>query len=189
MGQAVGIIETLGLAAAIEAADTAVKSANVSLIGYENTKGGGWITIKLCGDVGAVNAAVMAGAAAARTVNKVVGTLILARPHENLELLIRSVNNVPSEPEAPEPEPEPPAPHPEPPAPQPEPPAPQPNSHPSVNDNAPAVVDMASDIFGELRPSEEGPGKVTCNLCSDPACPRQKGEARTACIHISEVTR
>ena len=56
--KSLGLIETQGLAAGIEAADAAVKSANVELVGYELTKGGGWTTIKILGDVGAVKAAV-----------------------------------------------------------------------------------------------------------------------------------
>jgi len=95
MRQAIGIIETLGLAAGLEAADTVVKAANVSLIGYEKTKGGGWVAIKFSGDVGAVKAALAAGVAAASKVNKVISTLVLARPHESLEPLIYTNENFP----------------------------------------------------------------------------------------------
>ena len=63
--KSLGLIETQGLAAGIEAADAAVKSANVELVGYELTKGGGWTTIKILGDVGAVKAAVDAARIAA----------------------------------------------------------------------------------------------------------------------------
>ena len=59
-GQSLGLIETVGMAAAVEAADAAMKSANVSLVGYELTKGGGMVTVKLEGEVGAINAAVAA---------------------------------------------------------------------------------------------------------------------------------
>jgi pimeloyl-ACP methyl ester carboxylesterase len=64
MKKALGLIETIGLVTAIEAADAAVKAACVTLLGYENTKGGGKITVKVVGDVGAVQAAVSAGVAA-----------------------------------------------------------------------------------------------------------------------------
>ena len=63
--QALGLIETVGLPVAIEAADAALKAANVTLIGYEKTKGGGLIVVKLRGDVGAIKAAVEAGVASA----------------------------------------------------------------------------------------------------------------------------
>lgn len=66
--QSLGLIETVGLAAAVEAADAAVKSANVNLVGYELTKGGGMVTVKLEGEVGAVNAAIAAASVAAAKV-------------------------------------------------------------------------------------------------------------------------
>ncbi|MDP2842150.1 MAG: BMC domain-containing protein, partial [Acetobacterium sp.] len=62
-GEAIGLIEAIGLATAIEAADAAVKSANVRLIGYEACKGDGMSTIKVAGDIGAVKAAVDAATA------------------------------------------------------------------------------------------------------------------------------
>lgn len=89
--KAVGLIETIGLAAAIEAADAASKAANVTLIGYENARGGGLITVKLVGDVGAVKAAVSAGSAAAQRVGKVASTHIIPRPHAEIESLIKSI--------------------------------------------------------------------------------------------------
>ncbi len=56
MKQALGLIETIGLVTAIEAADAAVKAADITLLGFENSKGGGKITIKFVGNVGAVQA-------------------------------------------------------------------------------------------------------------------------------------
>lgn len=112
--KALGLIETVGLTAATEAADAAVKSANVRLIGYENTRGGGLITIKVEGDVGAVNAAVAAAKMAASKVGTVVTTLVIPRPAANLEKMIYSGDTVglakPQEPpqqleEKPQPEP------------------------------------------------------------------------------------
>jgi microcompartment protein CcmL/EutN len=88
--KAVGLIETIGLAAAIEAADAASKAANITLLGYENSKGGGMITVKLVGDVGAVKAAVSAGSAAAQRVGKIAATHIIPRPHSEIEPLITS---------------------------------------------------------------------------------------------------
>ncbi len=88
MKQALGLIETIGLVSAIEAADAAVKAANVTLLGYENTKGGGKITVKFVGDVGAVKAGVAAGVAAASRIGKVYGQHIIPRPHDEIEALI-----------------------------------------------------------------------------------------------------
>jgi ethanolamine utilization protein EutM len=92
MKQALGLIETIGLVSAIEAADAAVKAANVTLLGYENTKGSGKITIKLVGGVGAVNAAVAAGVAAASRIGKVYGCHVIPRPHDEIEALIANVD-------------------------------------------------------------------------------------------------
>lgn len=94
MKKSLGLIETQGLAAGIEAADAAVKSANVRLIGYELTKGGGWTTIKVEGDVGAVKAAVDAARMAAAKVNQVVSTRVIPRPSAGLDLLVHNPNTV-----------------------------------------------------------------------------------------------
>lgn len=91
MKKALGLIETIGLVTAIEAADAAVKSACVTLVGYENTRGGGKITVKLVGDVGAVQAAVSAGVAAAERVGKVYGQRIIPRPSDEIDALIAVV--------------------------------------------------------------------------------------------------
>ncbi len=89
--KALGLIETIGLAAAIEAADAATKSANVTLLGYENSKGGGMITVKVVGDVGAVKAAVAAGTVAAQKIGRIASTSIIPRPHNDIEPLINRV--------------------------------------------------------------------------------------------------
>ena len=83
-GSALGFVETLGMTAATLAADAMVKSANVSLVTAQRP-GGGIITIIVRGEVGAVKAAVDAGAAAARTVGKVRSALVIPRPHEDVE--------------------------------------------------------------------------------------------------------
>ena len=115
MQKSLGLIETQGLAGGIEAADAAVKSANVELIGYELTRGGGWTTVKIQGDVGAVKAAVDAARIAAGKVTRVVSTRVIPRPAAGLERLIRSADTVGWKPPEPPADPEPPAP-PEPPA-------------------------------------------------------------------------
>jgi len=83
MGNSVGFIETKGLVAAIEAADAMVKAANVQLIRKENI-GAGLVTVIIQGDVGAVKAAVDAGAAAAKRVGEVVSVHVIPRPHEDV---------------------------------------------------------------------------------------------------------
>ena len=82
--QALGMIETKGLVAAIEAADAMVKAANVTLIGKEHV-GGGLVTVMVRGDVGAVKAATDAGAAAAERVGEMVSVHVIPRPHNEVE--------------------------------------------------------------------------------------------------------
>ena len=84
---ALGMIETKGLVAAIEAADAMVKAANVTLIGKEHI-GGGLVTVMVRGDVGAVKAATDAGAAAAERVGEVVSVHVIPRPHGEIEMIL-----------------------------------------------------------------------------------------------------
>ncbi|MGL4607695.1 MAG: propanediol utilization microcompartment protein PduA [Eubacteriaceae bacterium] len=88
--EALGMIETKGLVAAIEAADAMVKSANVSLMGYEKI-GSGLVTVMVRGDVGAVKAAVDAGAAASDKVGQVVSVHVIPRPHGDVEKILPSL--------------------------------------------------------------------------------------------------
>jgi len=81
---ALGIIETKGLIALIEAADAMTKAARVELVGYERI-GGGLVTAMVRGDVAACKAATDAGAAAAQRVGEVVAVHVIARPHSDLE--------------------------------------------------------------------------------------------------------
>ena len=84
---ALGMIETRGLVAAIEAADAMVKAADVTLIGTEKI-GSGLVTVMVRGDVGAVKAAVEAGAAVAGRLGEVVATHVIPRPHEDIEKIL-----------------------------------------------------------------------------------------------------
>lgn len=86
---AVGLIETIGLVGAIEAADAMVKSANVELIGYR-TLGNGQATVMVRGDVGAVQAAVEAGLAAVRTTGVPAASNVIPRPHSDTEEVLSS---------------------------------------------------------------------------------------------------
>jgi len=88
MLEALGLVETIGFVGAIEAADVMVKAANVKLVGKEKT-GGGYITILIRGDVGAVKAAIEAGGEAARRVGELVSVHIIPRPHQDVEMLLK----------------------------------------------------------------------------------------------------
>ena len=88
--EALGMIETKGLVGAIEAADAMVKSANVTLIGYEKI-GSGLVTVMVRGDVGAVKSAVEAGGAAASRLGEVIALHVIPRPHNDVEKLLPSV--------------------------------------------------------------------------------------------------
>ena len=88
---ALGMIETKGMVAAIEASDAMVKAANVTLVGRELV-GGGLVTVMVRGDVGAVKAATDAGAAAAQRVGELISVHVIPRPHGDVELILPSSN-------------------------------------------------------------------------------------------------
>jgi len=87
MENALGMVETKGLVGAIEAADAMVKAANVKLIGKEII-GGGFVTVLVRGDVGAVKAATDAGAAAANRVGELKSVHVIPRPHAEVEAIL-----------------------------------------------------------------------------------------------------
>ena len=84
---ALGMIETRGLVAAIEAADAMVKAANVTLVGKEMV-GGGLVSVLIRGDVGAVKAATDAGAAAADRIGELISVHVIPRPHSEVEIIL-----------------------------------------------------------------------------------------------------
>lgn len=157
--KALGMIETKGLVAAIEAADAMVKAANVSLQCKEHV-GGGLVTVMVRGDVGAVKAATDAGAAAAERVGELISVHVIPRPHGEVEEIL---GELPPPAAEPAPKPEPPAPPkpeqpPEPialPDPEPEPPAreaaPEPKPQPKPKEAAPAKADVAVPSEAELE--------------------------------------
>jgi len=87
MKKAIGFVETRGLVGSIEAADTMVKAANVSLLGKEKV-GGGLVSVMVEGDVGAVKAAIDAGGAAAKKVGELLSVHVIPRPHEEIEKIL-----------------------------------------------------------------------------------------------------
>lgn len=184
MRQAAGFIEMRGLAAAITAADIALKAANIELVGVELTRGMGYAVVKIQGDVGAVRAAVDAATSARETANYFVAKDIIARPSLDLDALIYSeetkgllkeetsleekeeekevvVENQVQENTSQDPEEE----------------------EERLESPQP---DQAEDLKEETPALEEAK-EATCNLCHDPACPRQKGEPRADCIHFDEM--
>ncbi|MBO5788499.1 MAG: BMC domain-containing protein [Clostridia bacterium] len=90
MKEALGMVETRGLVAAIEAADAMVKAANVELIGSEKI-GSGLVSVMVRGDVGAVKAAVEAGGAAAQALGEVIALHVIPRPHADVEKILPSL--------------------------------------------------------------------------------------------------
>ena len=85
--EALGMIETRGLVAAIEAADAMVKAANVQLIGTEKI-GSGLVSVMVRGDVGAVKSAVEAGANSASRLGELIATHVIPRPHDDVEKIL-----------------------------------------------------------------------------------------------------
>ena len=85
--EALGMVETRGLTAAIEAADAMVKAANVELIGTEKI-GSGLVSVMVRGDVGAVKAATESGSAAASKLGELVAVHVIPRPHADVEKIL-----------------------------------------------------------------------------------------------------
>ena len=88
--QALGMIETRGLIASIEAADAMTKAANVVLVGTEKI-GSGLVSVMVRGDVGAVKAAVEAGSDAASRLGELVATHVIPRPHNDVEKILPTI--------------------------------------------------------------------------------------------------
>ena len=88
--QALGMVETRGLTAAIEAADAITKSAEFTLVGTEKI-GSGLVTVMVRGDVGAVKAAVEAGSDAASRLGELVATHVIPRPHTDVEKILPTI--------------------------------------------------------------------------------------------------
>lgn len=188
MRQAAGFIEMRGLAAAITAADIALKAANIELVGVELTRGMGYAVVKIQGDVGAVRAAVDAATSARETANYFVAKDIIARPSLDLDALIYSeetkglLKEETSLEEKEEVKEE----------------AKEEVVESQVQENTSQdpeeeeerlespQPDQAEDLKEETPALEEAK-EATCNLCHDPACPRQKGEPRADCIHFDEM--
>jgi ethanolamine utilization protein EutM len=92
LSSALGMIETKGLVASIEAADAMMKAANVHLVGKVHV-GGGIVTVLVRGDVGAVKAATEAGAAAAQRLGELMSVHVIPRPHNEIEGILPKLEN------------------------------------------------------------------------------------------------
>ncbi len=205
MKDALGLIEAVGLAAAYEAADTALKTANVQLIGYELSKGDGMVLVKISGKVAAVQAGVKAAQMSASRVNKIYSVKVIPRPNQNIEKLVFTDETVKyenskedqkdsteseevientttlemSEDES-ESEPE---------------SEPEPESDKESEIETKVLTDSHThenneETF-ELNETERDvvlglleQSTVTCNICNDPTCPRHKGEQKRNCKHF-----
>jgi microcompartment protein CcmL/EutN len=185
---ALGLIETVGLVAAIEAADAAVKAANIQLVGYELTRGGGMTVIKLSGDVGAVTAAVAAGKAAAEKVGRVWTAYIIPRPHQETGSMIYTRETVGTKKKQND--------------------AASDSGSPILAQQAECELPLEQEIAVETRvpdavqqepeQTDIGDGETSyqikksndiCNLCGDPVCPRKKGDPKITCIHYDKTIR
>lgn len=158
MNQALGLIEVVGYACAVNTSDVMAKTANVSIIGIERAKGSGWLSIKVVGDVGAVNAAVEAGKSIAQQQDKLVAARVIPRMADGLSAIwLKNGIDASTEPEL-------------------------------LKDlviEEPIVAE--EPIVEQDIEIVEKTGHYTCNLCKDPACPRKKGEPRKVCIHYEEL--
>lgn len=172
MRKAIGLIETIGLAAAIDAADVAVKSANVEVIGTEYTKGDGMVVVKIEGDVGAVNAGVEAARQSASRIGTVFSYKVIPRPSAELELFLpkeeasedlevedAEENSIESLALSDI----------------------QQTSEPTETEEVPSVEATLIKETQEVEGSDET--VITCNICNDPRCSRKKGDLHMMCLH------
>ena len=159
--KALGMIETRGLVAAIEAADAMVKAANVSLTNKEHV-GGGLVTVMVRGDVGAVKAATDAGAAAAERVGELISVHVIPRPHEEVEFIVR-----PEEPLGPKDDPEPPAPS---------------DPTPAAGEPAPEIEPTEDKAVDDTIPEEPAPEVETKETPKQASNPEEEpaAEVKTA---------
>lgn len=187
--EALGLIEVIGLPVALEAADTCLKSSNIQLIGYEKVTSG-LVTIKIQGDVGAVNAAIEAAKVSATKIGPVVSTLVIPRPATGIHGFIYSSEPLLAEDDSMEI-------------------SVQKIDTPISNLKSGLAettsVSPLEDVQSEDQEFEEPEEpevmqdehqneeyldqEYTCNLCHDPNCPREKGQPRRQCIHYQEIQK
>lgn len=158
MKQSLGLLEVSGLALAISCADVMAKAASITLIGMEKTNGSGWTVIKVTGDVASVQSAIITGAHFAEARDGLVAQKVIARPADGLlPTPAKAVIH---------------------------------KDIPAETREEVAVTaqehTVAEEAASTALPDATDNPLVTCNLCLDPVCPRQKGEPRTLCIHSGQ---
>jgi microcompartment protein CcmL/EutN len=165
-----GLLEVKGLALAINAADAMAKSAAVNIIEIENTRGSGWMLIKITGDVASVQAAISTGSQLAEQNNGLVSQKVLSRPDEKLlRAVLNQAKTAVVKPKlketeiisAVEEEVD--------------------NLH--VAEEIVEEIDEVDEVTAETKTISDVPVIVTCNLCQDPLCSRIKGEPHSDCIN------
>ncbi len=194
MRKSLGLLEIKGLASAILVADAMAKTAAVTIVGIETCKGGGWQTIKVVGDVAAVQASLSSGSELAKRSNSFVAMKTLSRPDQSImdtwgvkpaEKAASIKAPVKAQTFIKEPVVE------------------EPVEEAVVSDTPEESPVTEYDIVEEeviadnQPPEEKQPeiveeeapeiAEATCNLCGDPLCPRAKGEPHTKCIHNTKV--
>jgi len=200
--KSLGLLEIKGLASAIVVADTMAKTASVTIVGIESCKGGGWQTIKVVGDVAAVQAALSSGSELAKRTNSFIAMKTLSRPDQVVfdtwgvnsaqrKAKVSGVEN--PEKEASEPVVAATADE-------------ETTSDEPGNDKETYVTEydiVTEEVIAENQPVEnlqpfaepaledkaedDIEPEATCNLCNDPLCPRVKGEPHSKCIHNTKV--
>lgn len=170
--ETLGYIEVTGLSTALVVADKMLKTAAVELSALENTKGGGWITVVIKGDVAAVSVAIEIGKEAVG--DAFVSSAVLANPAPGIDGLSQGDLFTTPQPD-PDPDPTPAAPVTD-------------AAEPSVTSAAPQVeVIQPKPVVHQADDVAVKKPQATCNLCGDPACPRKLGEPRKKCIHYREL--
>lgn len=161
MNQALGMVEVIGFGCAVNVSDVMVKTADVRIAGIERAKGSGWLTIKVLGDVGAVNAAVESGEQIAKKDQKFIASKIIPRLGEGLDIWLKAGLDASTEKLVVD----------------------------ELEEEAPTVeeeqkIETAQIDDGDVTIDSEN---YTCNLCKDPSCNRKKGEPRKECSHYEEL--
>lgn len=170
MNQALGMLEVIGFGCAVNVSDVMVKTADVRIVGIERAKGSGWLTIKVLGDVGAVNASMDSGEQIAKKDQKFIASKIIPRLGEGLELWLKKGLDASTE-------------------------LPLVNKLeeiPSVEESE--KLEIIAEEETEIKIVQEENSELTidsenytCNLCKDPSCNRKKGEPRKECSHYEEL--
>lgn len=163
MSKALGMVEVIGYACAVNVADIMTKTADVIIRGVQRARGSGWLTIKVVGDVGAVQASVTAGKAQAQQDHLFVTSKVIPRLASDVAPVFLPHEQKPS--------------------------AKKKQAEPAETEANEKTEKSASEQADTKQTPTEKPHKstYTCNLCHDPACPRKKGEPRASCIHFKEL--